>query len=338
MLLLDWCDLSRNVDTVEFSPFDIPQFFPVSSCNDIFLSGSYELNVSLEKRWGNVSLFAVRDDCVDLLLSKDCDEFGVLDSKWVTAEQFAVACSDSCCRLFEISGDDSSANSVFNVNEKSKFEIEGNLGEIVLSLDVTTDNLVCASNKGNLYLINTGSQSVDIVGNHQCEIWTCSFSQSDPNLIFSGSDDCFLNVWDNRMSRKIFKIEHPSGVCSVQTEQKFPALLFTGCYDDSLRIFDLRFLETMTASSGRLATALSSVDIGGGPWRIKFNPMDKDLIGIAAMYEGYKLLRDQRDISEAFSNPRENKLLAYGFDWSRKNPKHCVSCSFYDRIVSLWSI
>jgi diphthamide biosynthesis protein 7 len=107
-------------------------------------------------------------------------------------------------------------------------------------------------------------------------------------------------------------------------------------YDASIRIFDTR----------NPLLPLSTTDVGGGLWRLKWHPdasRKNDLLA-ACMHNGFSVLHyDTSSFSEAEIVTRFDKheSLAYGVDWSfgpADNDGRFVvgSCSFYDHLLHVW--
>ena len=329
--LLDSSVILENADSVEFQPFP-------SGDRNLLLSCSYQFEEQLNRRIGNLTLFSVvesRLDVVDTFADKTC---GYLDSKWIDGSKVATACSNGEVKIFEIRERNGQTDAKSLVNE-SCVQVDADKKPILLSLDFfgesfSTPLTICSSDKGCVHNVDLNCELVTEIGRHSCEVWTCAFDKNTPNMVLSGGDDCVMNIFDIRLQRKVKSVDHPSGVCCVQTDVRHPNLIVTGCYDDHIRLFDYRFME-----SEHSECLSKDVNTSGGPWRLKFSPDDKNLMGVAAMYEGYKTLQlpDCR-LSKAFSNPEEANLLAYGFDWSRNQTHMFATCSFYDKIISLWKI
>lgn len=95
---------------------------------------------------------------------------------------------------------------------------------------------------------------------------------------------------------------------------------------------------------------LLSHGVGGGVWRIKWHPTDPNRILIAGMHNGFFVLDLQGTgkgaEAEGYEGLRletsveykKHESLAYGVDWCRSLQNMIVSCSFYDNLVTSWSI
>jgi len=75
-------------------------------------------------------------------------------------------------------------------------------------------------------------------------------------------------------------------------------------------------------------------------WRIKYIEQ-QDILLMACMQDGVKVVQFNSTSSMSIIDEmRENHSLAYGIDWCRSEakPRIAASCSFYDKIVSVWTI
>jgi diphthamide biosynthesis protein 7 len=75
---------------------------------------------------------------------------------------------------------------------------------------------------------------------HDFELWTTSFDIHQPNLVYTGSDDCKFCCWDLRdsPSNLVFKNSkvHTMGVTCIEKNPYDPNSLLTGSYDEFLRV------------------------------------------------------------------------------------------------------
>ena len=86
--------------------------------------------------------------------------------------------------------------------------------------------------------------------------------------------------------------------------------------------------------------------MGGGVWRVKWNPLQPDLIAAACMHNHFCILHTHSDSThpvEVVGSYKKHGSLAYGIDWCRKNgvedkgQKYTLaSCSFYDHSMHVW--
>ena len=64
-----------------------------------------------------------------------------------------------------------------------------------------------------------------------------------PNVAYSGADDCALKGWDYRqpsIPTFVNRKGHTAGVCCVESHPSEPHLLATGSYDEVARLWDTR--------------------------------------------------------------------------------------------------
>lgn len=110
-------------------------------------------------------------------------------------------------------------------------------------------------------------------------------------------------------------------------------------YDETIRIWDTRNLKQ----------TLSSMEIGGGVWRIKWDPQDAGSMLVAGMYSGIFLIGVNADSSlQTLSDFKEHESIAYGADFcyfsleemhkylGQTNATRLITtCSFYDKKLCL---
>ena len=89
---------------------------------------------------------------------------------------------------------------------------------------------------------------------HTSTMCTRLFSPAvQPDIIYSGSDDCSLKGWDVRQPPEaptfVDKRTHGAGVCCMQTSPAVEHLLVTGSYDERVRTWDLRMIRRPTCTS-----------------------------------------------------------------------------------------
>ncbi|XP_028794767.1 protein SUPPRESSOR OF PHYA-105 1 [Neltuma alba] len=75
---------------------------------------------------------------------------------------------------------------------------------------------------------------------HQKRAWSVHFSQSDPKMFASGSDDCSVKLWNISERNSIGTIWNPANVCCVQFSSYSTNLLVFGSADYKIYGYDLR--------------------------------------------------------------------------------------------------
>lgn len=208
---------------------------------------------------------------------------------------------------------------------------------------------------------------------HDYEAWIAAFDcWSAGRIVWSGGDDLTLKGWDvrtpirqpssssnggsssdgdgdgngaNRTPTFTHKKSFEGGVTSLQSHHLVEHLWAVGSYDSHVRLFDAR-------KPGR---PLSTTNVGGGVWRLKWHPSEADKLLVGCMHDGFKVLRldalsgrDDEHQSLCHGSPfrawemnnslpqeemtilarfDEHESLAYGCDWDRglNKPLHEAS-------------
>ncbi|RYR00702.1 hypothetical protein Ahy_B07g088833 [Arachis hypogaea] len=173
---------------------------------------------------------------------------------------------------------------------------------------------------------------------HDFELWTTAFDIHQPNLVYTGSDDCKFSCWDLRdgPSNLVFQNSkaHKMGVCCIQKSSHDPNSLVTGSYDETLRLWDLRTISKPVNET--------SIGLGGGVWRVKHHPYIPNLVLAACMHNGFAIVFVKGN--EVLETYKKHDSLAYGVDWQKGEANHRVertkpivaTCSFYDKLVRVW--
>jgi WD40 repeat protein len=246
-------------------------------------------------------------------------------------------------------------------------------GVAVLALSVDScEDLVSGSvlssvcdSVGGLYILRISPTDIQIIHSvtnaHGAEAWTScirlSESQDDrPNVrVFSGGDDGTLASWELSLDRVSMESELVNSgtfrvrmahdgvgvtavLCPSSSERSTSCqTMFSGGYDDMLRLWDTRMMRT----------SVSELNVGGGIWRIKQDASRPGQLLLACMYDGFKVVKCSPDhslsIRTAYSG---HASLAYGACWlsgirlrDREYPgSPALTGSFYDRSLQLWLV
>lgn len=214
-------------------------------------------------------------------------------------------------------------------------------------------SLACASDaSGSVHVFRVGHESARLVTRiknaHLGECWTSAiradYAMGDD--IFSGGDDGTLAVWDLRVSanttgalcgqtecsKAVVRFRAPHGGVGVTSlllpgryeSSSLPSHKFySGGYDDTLRLWDIRSPRS----------CVNELNVGGGVWRIKANPRDDNVLLLACMYDGCKVVRRETDDSlHLVTEYREHKSLAYGAAWLQfENSDHHVNVDEFNK-------
>jgi hypothetical protein len=135
-------------------------------------------------------------------------------------------------------------------------------------------------------------------------------------------------------------------------------LLIVGSYDETATVWDMRQIQQPVVNCA----------VGGGVWRLVMSPRsshlshtESDVIAIAAACTTNHfqvltlrhsppppslrsvLLHTHNEKTISNSNPQSSpSSLAYGVDWrctsTSSSPPILASCSFYDKILSVWTV
>jgi len=169
---------------------------------------------------------------------------------------------------------------------------------------------------------------------HELECWCLSWDWHSESTLYSGADDCKIKRWDMRMDEPTAtwtngKV-HSAGVTSIQVSPYASQshLLLTGSYDEHLLAWDTRML----------GSRLHDYHLeGGGVWKVRWHPTRSDLLAIAGMHAGFRVLQfSEADGFMAIASNYSHDSIAYGIDWTESSA--IVSCSFYDSLVSEWTL
>jgi len=335
-------DTLIELDTVLHA--DSVEWCPASPCRDILAGGTYQLEQARKERIGAIRLYKLESQTACSLAEiAKVETAGVLDMKWCQHQLFgdlpALAVADASGKL------------TIHALKESELEerLSANAPEacIALSLDWssflerTLPPLVAVSySTGEVAQFKVANHGLDLERSwkaHDFEAWITAFDYWNTSMLYSGGDDCLFKGFDLRSSANspaFVSRAHDMGVCSVHCNPHKEHRLVTGSYDEHVRVWDTRMIRK---------TPLSAVHVGGGVWRLKWKPVDGDLIVAACMHNGFAVLdataADSPKVCVTYQN---HKSLAYGVDWCYSSfaDRECqilASCSFYDHKLCLWT-
>jgi len=176
------------------------------------------------------------------------------------------------------------------------------------------------------------------------EVWSAGFvGGAGTDMVMTGGDDGSLKLWDLRSTNRATQVlkHFDAGVTVVAPHPRLPNLVACGSYDESICLYDIRYLSPKKPMG-------HSGPLGGGIWRIKWHPVDDCQMLVAAMHGGCRVvqidtLENDTLVMTATRVFTEHKSMAYGADWLVcKHPTEegyfeaAASCSFYDKAVYLW--
>ncbi|XP_068983697.1 diphthine methyltransferase [Bombus flavifrons] len=346
---LDTFDTEFSADSVEWCPID--------SFKDVFVCGTYQLmkdenlpsNVS-SKRLGRIYLFQIVQNGRLIILQK-LEVPAVLDMKWahVTLQNkilLGVVNSLGHLQIYQLKND----------NEKITLEllVQKRVGDevLALSLDWCTGRLmnevslkiVVSDSKGFVSLFELNENELNEINSwsaHGFEAWIAAFNYWDTNIIYSGGDDCKFQCIDTRIKTRVSNKVHGAGVTSIHSNAAREFLLSSGSYDEILRLWDTRNLKQ----------PISNINLGGGIWRLKWDPFKWKYLLAACMYSGFRIVDCKNtEIPSVIGEYNEHESIAYGCDWSYLNSEEIsgqileketqyaflmTTCSFYDHVLKL---
>ncbi|XP_041363596.1 diphthine methyltransferase-like [Gigantopelta aegis] len=309
---------------------DSTEWCPTENKQNILLCGTYQLQEDEpaeaagggQVRIGKLqrySLSGLLDDQPQLTLEEERDMHGILDIKWrhtVDDDHPAFALVDAVgqLQLWRLADDDSLVK-----------VCSAQLGESCLGLSLDwsrqespCSDIITSDSTGSLTLFKVGSDIVvaDRWKAHDYEAWICAFNYWDGNVVYSGSDDCTFKGWDMRSNQRspVFTNKRAEmGVCSIQSNPWKEHLLAVGSYDEHVYLYDTRSMRS----------PLSTASLGGGVWRVKWDPSCGEHLLTATMYNGFHIV----DCSNTDTDPlpilahyMTDIRLGYGADWCRLRP------------------
>ena len=358
-------DTLLYADCVEFCPFE--PFLSLAVC------GTYQLCESeTAHRVGRLSLHSIDADNIDLTPIQLLDGPGILDVKWcrkrVGDNIICLAAANAAGHVLLYALDAESTASL----KQHHVQSIGDDGRLALSCDWFDGDKICVSDsKGNVSCLSVASSNqcasslpLESWKAHEYEAWVASFDRhGDGQLIYSGGDDSCFRLWDLRENltspAMTNKKAHEMGVTSIESSPFDCNLLATGRYDSGKSYLDYdicNFLSSLPSYDERLLlwdkrqmkTCTSETHLGGGVWKLKWDPDGGRHLLAATMHNGFHIINCSADDNADHTQPRiiasyrEHSSLAYGCDWSRQpcsktSEKMIATCSFYDHSLHVWT-
>ncbi|KAG0693499.1 Diphthine methyltransferase [Chionoecetes opilio] len=278
----------------------LAEFCPVEPFQDILAVGTYQLadpdcpegtnpDDLPKKRLGRLYLQQLKDK--SLVLLQQIDMPAILDLKW-------------CCHSVQGKVLLAVANAVgqlvvykLEVNSDLSPQLtalcQHSLGEadtLALSLDWSTrkdssdDPLIAISDsKGKITLIQLGNEELKPQQSfpaHEYEAWITGFNYWNKNILYTGGDDGKFRCFDTREApaAPVFtnRRQHTAGVTSIHGGTKSEHTVVSGSYDERVCLWDTR----------RTKSPVSDLGLGGGVWRLKWEPGPESLLLAACMHNG----------------------------------------------------
>ncbi|GAA5876195.1 hypothetical protein JCM16303_007053 [Sporobolomyces ruberrimus] len=366
---LSHVDTEYSADSIEFCP----------SVPNLFACGTYQVNKEdnpdvdesdpTVTRTGRCLLYSVDRNGQNLTELQRIESPAILDMKWSPQpwnghdQVLAIADAKGHVQLHTLNKE---------TKQLSLIDIITCADEKTLCLSLDWSNrlptnkepasiIVSLSNGSLLHLtqsITNASPSFEISKTieqaHDFEPWLTSFDCWNPNTVWSGGDDLKLKGWDLETDCEVPSFVNKrfeGGVTTITSHHLVENLIAVGSYDSSVRLFDKR----------NPLRPLTTFDVGGGIWRLKWHPTNPCRLLIAAMHNGFSVIDfpglSSLEAEGGALNPGEGVLvkrfeghesLAYGVDWNvaakgegekTEDGKDLVaSCSFYDHALHVWSV
>ncbi|XP_076160276.1 diphthine methyltransferase [Ptiloglossa arizonensis] len=345
-------------------PADSVEWCPANLFRDIFVCGTYQLMKDNEatldkskslKRLGHIYMFRVIDNG-RLYLLQMLKVPAVLDMKWMHVMYqnkilLGVVNSLGYLQVYQLKSDE--GKEALKLLTETKISHSDDV--LALSLDWCTgrwmDNnksnskIVVSDSKGYVSLFEINENELNKINSwpaHEFEAWIAAFDYWNINVIYTGGDDCKFQVFDTRIGTHPIALNkiHGAGVTSIHSNATKEFLLSSGSYDDTLRLWDTRNLKRF----------VSETNLGGGVWRLKWDPFARKYLLAACMYGGFKIIDCERTEAPSVIGEYKHESLAYGCDWSLLNSAEITerihrtqernvfligTCSFYDHVLKL---
>lgn len=317
--------------------------------NSLLLVGTYKLDSG--RRHGSVDLYRYSAANTPALLLEHsiATESAVLDLKFHPADASVFVAAHSTGIL-----------SVWHLDERQHPRRVRDLGVTPdRSLLVTSvffspldpNCLLATLSSGALALLDFESGTVlRHLSSHDLECWLGEFGVHGEllHVVFTAGDDAKLIAHDTRVPDLIWSTSHrhhDAGVVAVLPLTRSwntanPHHLWTGSYDDHLRVLDLRILDPANPQlvPGRTPRVLHSHNLGGGVWRLIPNPSEDKRLLVCCMYDGARIAQpdplDGASVTHYYKG--DHQSMCYGGDWATKD-NFVATCSFYDNVVQVWS-
>ncbi|WJX59738.1 methylated diphthine methylhydrolase [Trifolium repens] len=333
------CYLEGNADAVEFCPHN--------GYHNVLAASTYTLQEGDQpSRYGSISLFNTDGDTCNLDKVYSEETSGIFDIKWNppaghTSPLLGQADADGYLRIKMLDGGSDGVQGTY-LKEITSEKISDSMC-LFLDWNPSATSITVGLSDGSVSIVSLHESKLEVQEEwkaHDFELWTTSFDIHQPNLVYTGSDDCKFCCWDLRdsPSNLVFKNSkvHTMGVTCIEKNPHDPNSLLTGSYDEFLRVWDLRSISKPVNET--------SIRLGGGVWRVKHHPFIQGLVLAACMHNGFAIVAIKDDKAEVLETYKKHDSLAYGADWQKGEANHIegrskpvvATCSFYDKLVRVW--
>ncbi|XP_034896799.1 uncharacterized protein [Populus alba] len=333
------CYLDGNADAVEFCTHE--------PYHNVLAAATYTLQEGdRPSRTGSISLFDVNPDVGRFELFYRVETVGIFDIKWSpvvgnVGPMLAQADADGYLRVHGLECCSNGGDSL-SLREIVGEKISSSMC-LCVDWNPSTTSILVGLSDGSVSVVSFSESQLNVIQEwkaHDFELWAASFDIHQPQLVYTGSDDCKFSCWDLRdgPSNLVFQNSkvHKMGVCCIAKSPRDPNILLTGSYDEYLRLWDVRSISKPVNET--------SVCLGGGVWRVKHHPYVPGVVLAACMHNGFAVVKIDEEKGEVMETYTKHGSLAYGADWQRGTLSHKVkqnssvvaTCSFYDRLLQIW--
>lgn len=370
-----------NADAVAFCPYEALEHLVVCGC--------YELDSSTNppSRSGRLVLHSTTNGLDEICAVEDV---GVLDCLWLPEKAakaagkgyLAVATSDCSAELYCLEWQPTDPPLVTGLTLKDSMPCV-DAGAACMGLawspSVSAPQLALSGTTGRAFVGQLAPGGLTLVNTwqaHELECWAIAFGgEEEPHTLFTGGDDSTLKRWDLRaaagggaggsgsesadedaadgppppVATASNRRSHSAGVCCISPCPSRPNLVATGSYDEKARLWDARMLRAPIVEH----------ECGGGVWRLKWHPQQRNVLLAACMHAGFAVLHVEGgeldavdvdlstltlDVAARYEAHGMGSALGYGADWAHRPAEDPPSAklrgataSFYDRQMHLWS-
>ncbi|XP_028400590.1 diphthine methyltransferase-like [Dendronephthya gigantea] len=341
-------DTKFNADSIEWCP-EYPAYFVCGTYQLIEgTPAENELKSSKNNsRIGSMILF--KFDMASKSLSKiqSISTAAITDMKWYNCNGTSLlgitSSSGELCLYLLVETEDG-----YNLEKIKSFDICAPNLSLSLDWNGKEPRITISDSGGGVSVVRIAENGCKIELEqkwkaHNFDAWITAYDRWNRHIVYSGGDDCLMKGWDTRTPcyKPIFvNKDHTMGVCAIQSSSLVENVFASGSYDEQVHIWDSRSMKQ----------PLTSCDVGGGVWRLKWHPTNPDYLLAACCHSGFHVLNvDLKSGSETkvAASYTAHKSLAYGADWCRCpgnsgdcSPLHEViaTCSFYDHRLDVWEL
>lgn len=348
--LLHTIDTEYSADSIEWCTH--PNYKHIFVCGTYQLEEKKDDNVDAPSpchRKGRIYLYEFDKYNESFKELHRIETAAVLDMKWLKCNDndlpiLASATALGNIEMFVMEGNELKLKQSINLNpdDENLLALSLDWGQVEDSEELAgnrKNSILASDSKGNISLLDWSyERNMEIVRSwhaHNFEAWICAFDKWDQNRVYTGGDDTFLHVYDIRTeSRVLVNKSHMAGVTCLLSHPNREHILLTGSYDENLRTFDTRAMKG----------PLNELNLQGGIWRLKSDPLNHSLILCACMYHNFSIVQlDDLNSTKLVGEFGEHKSICYGADWCMNVDNsgdrfHMATCSFYDHKLCITSV